>query len=348
MLLYHIALRLIVLFTVLAVLAAAIGGWLPPAPELVYQQNDPVTYANEIYRLDIRSRLPFNLSRHPAGDVSPVWLPDASVISFGSNRGGDLDLYTVTPNGQALTLLDDTAQEGFGTVWSPDGTQFAYLGGVGTYIDVFVTDQRGNLTRQLTHAGIASGLAWSPDGTHLVFTNAHQNQPDLFMVHVEYGSPRRLTRNRRVSSPVWLNDGSQLAYTGVGEDGTRRLYAMDLDTDGKPIHEVPIIADVYEVAWSPDEQQIAYVAGELGARDLFVGQWRGDDVEDVRQITIGMQVQDIQWRDDGEWLVYAAEASPAAVDDLDLYALHVRSHKPRQLTANSADDLAPHWRPILR
>jgi Periplasmic component of the Tol biopolymer transport system len=68
----------------------------------------------EIYTLDVRTGLVFNLSRNDAADHAPSWSPDSSRLAFHSNRGGETDIYIMNAGGNQLRRLTFT-----GSSWRP-------------------------------------------------------------------------------------------------------------------------------------------------------------------------------------------------------------------------------------
>jgi hypothetical protein len=71
-----------------------------------------------------------NLTHTPSDEHSPAWSPDGNWLAFVSNRGNDLEIYTIcvtcpkTPDSLRLTFEPRSAGA---PIWSPDGRQIAYL-----------------------------------------------------------------------------------------------------------------------------------------------------------------------------------------------------------------------------
>jgi eukaryotic-like serine/threonine-protein kinase len=60
-------------------------------------------------------------------DRGPSWSPDGQRIVFGSNRGGDYQVWVVRPDGREMHLLVSHPTGAFSPVWSPDGTHLAWF-----------------------------------------------------------------------------------------------------------------------------------------------------------------------------------------------------------------------------
>src|SRR5213592_81348 len=97
-------------------------------------------------------------------DFITDWSPDGRQLMIVSGRDGDLELYATPLDGSPVTkLTDNTADDGAGTGWSPDGSRIAFnsnRGGAGQ--DVYVMNADGSDVTQLTFdAGVINtGPHW--------------------------------------------------------------------------------------------------------------------------------------------------------------------------------------------
>ena len=133
-----------------------------------------------------------NLTSSPGvGDSSPGWSPDGRRIAFLSDRDGDLEVYTMRPNGSSVRQL--TSNEGieFQPNWSPDGRRITFTSDRTDSAEVYVMDADGTNQTSLTakRGGVFS--AWSPDGRKIVYLSGDY---DIFTMNADGSHRRRLTR----------------------------------------------------------------------------------------------------------------------------------------------------------
>jgi Tol biopolymer transport system component len=216
------------------------------------------------------------LTDDPARDRGPAWSADGESIYFYSTRGGDYQVWSISPDGsnpRALTAFEGT------TVWlpsvSPDGTTFSAFNASGAYLFELNTDRPLTMADATAlppvdeEAGVRFGgigpLRWSPDGRYLAgVTIGSMPRPVLF--DVERGDYVFLDED--------LSPGSAYAWA----------------SDGR------VVVVVF------DKNEIRLVDVETGASSRFAASWVGpDDVVQVRPTP------------DLEWLYYLATSTESDV-----------------------------------
>jgi tol-pal system beta propeller repeat protein TolB len=103
----------------------------------------------------------------PKGQV-PDWSPDGSRIAYQSMATGNGDIYVMNADGSNQTRLTFTAQNEFGTSWSPDGGQIAFVRTLGTAVTeraIFVMNADGSGEYELAPGTRVP--AWQPRGDRL-------------------------------------------------------------------------------------------------------------------------------------------------------------------------------------
>ena len=191
-------------------------------------------------------------------------------IAFGVNVGGNTDVYTALPGGQALHRL--TTDPGFDAcaAYSADGRRIAYCSGEGGGpVQVWTMKQNGTDKQQVTHlGGPAIFPKFSPDGSELVFSAqpAGASTRNVYVVPSDGGTPQQLTSVGNNTYPEFSPDGSEIVFTS-DRTGTWQVWVMDanggdqiqLTFDSLPKDEIP--------DWSPDGSKIAYLADTTLAPD---------------------------------------------------------------------------------
>ncbi|HSK87781.1 MAG TPA: zf-HC2 domain-containing protein, partial [Anaerolineales bacterium] len=168
---------------------------------------------------------PTPVATHPSPSQA-----DNRLLAFTSiGEDGNLDIYTMRPDGSALTNLTNNPAYDANPFWSPDGKHIA-----------FESDRAG-----LQHIYLIS--ADSSDVTRLTDGEAR------YEIGATYG----------MNSTPWSPDGTKLIVSlwPPGET-TRTLYVMDADGGNK----TPLVSQPSNYfsfpSWSPDGQRITFIADD--------------------------------------------------------------------------------------
>jgi Tol biopolymer transport system component len=160
------------------------------------------------------------------GGTDPAWSPDGTRIAFASAREGNLEIYTMSSDGdgESVKRLTDTGWAEGDPAWSPDGSRIAYaaklhmdgvtmcgnmpVGGLarpdgnGPYIYSLMADGGGQQKIKVT--GSNAEPAWSPGGSEIIFVGGLESDPQLYLISASGGSALQLTFDPvEKSSPSW-------------------------------------------------------------------------------------------------------------------------------------------------
>jgi tricorn protease len=165
------------------------------------------------------------------------------------------DIFTVpVEDGSTRNLTQTSGVREFSGLWSPDGSQVAYISDQGNQHQLVLQNQDGLSPGQsfdLHNSGYLTLLSWSPDANRLVYQDNHLN---LFAFDLKSKKSQKLdTSLRRSQFKVSFSpDSRYLAYTVVGENYFSQIKLYDFSnnksaqiTDGMSHVDDPVFSQDY-------------------------------------------------------------------------------------------------------
>jgi Tol biopolymer transport system component len=240
-------------------------GLLPAAGRATYPGgNGLIAFTNvhseDIFLMNADGSLPGPFLADPKlYEDDPSWSADGGRLVFVTTRlsddNPDYDIEVIGTDGTGRLALTDTGDDERYPVFSPDGTQIAFIKRAGGASNLFVMNSDGSDVQRLTDTGDADGpIDWSPDGAAIAFTleNDFGQHIAAYNVATETVTPLTLVGDQEDASPSYSPNGTQIAYHRtflLGDDPTIRV----MNVNGTGDHAVPSAnPSADEVTWSPD------------------------------------------------------------------------------------------------
>jgi Tol biopolymer transport system component len=243
-----------ILVTVLAATALAVGSLTSPAPPSMGPAlNGLIAYDAEgdIWVMNPDGSGQRQLTSGPALDIEATWSPDGTRLAYWSVND------PAQPSGPANPSTDDGefVERGVASV--------AVIGLDGAPPTVLATDLK-------LEYPFTSPVSWSPDSRRMAYPHVEQGRSVIDTISVDDQRPVRVATGR---SPSWSPDGRWIAYVEVGPVARVMVIETAHPETARPIGDIGdgLNANAWP-QWSPDSRFITYHTNRDSARDIVVAE----------------------------------------------------------------------------
>jgi len=283
-------------------------------------------------------------------NASPVVAaPADGLLVFQSDRGGQLDLWTMRADGSGATRLTDDKVADVFPEYSPSGRMIAWSRGDASRREVWVMDTDGTNWRQVTvNTFRDDDVVWSPDSSRLAYRSVRDGNMDIYVIGADGTGERRLTAAPgRDLAPDWSPDGSRITFSS-DRSGALAVYSMSAVDGGDVRKLTPDSLNGAAARYSPDGSLLAFADGfcdTCGESDLWV---MAPDGSGLRQVTntATNEIPEAWSRNGARLVVDFARLSGNALSKGDIAVVTVATGATVALTSTTGiDEGHADWQP---
>ncbi|MCH8815613.1 MAG: PD40 domain-containing protein [Chloroflexi bacterium] len=275
-------------------------------------------------------------------------------IAFESSGDGDVEIYTMNPDGSSVLQL--TFNEAFDgeANYSADGARIAFSSDQAGAFDIWTMDSDGSNRTNLTDdSALDFSADWSPDGSRIAFSSNRDGDYEIYVMDADGGNIDRLTFDDAIDYlPKWSPDGTKIAFQ-TNRDGNGEIYVMEANGDN-PTNLTNHPSSDGDPDWSPDGSRIAFmsyredlgasVAGDPIYADIFTMDLSGGDIKQLTSLP--RDERDPRWSPDGTKIVYTGNADGGPGKAVVVMDASDGANKTN-LTGPPYVDSANDWQPLV-
>ena len=239
---------------------------------------------------------PHWLTHGTSTDRQPVYSPDGRWVTFSSNRGGNLDLWSVSRENGAVRRVTDDAADDWDVACSPDGSRLLWGSNRTGAYQVWTAKPDGSAASQLSHDGVfAQNPGEVPGGAWVFYASTNPARAGLWRMRGDGSEPARVV-DAVLELPEISPDGRYVLYV----DGLSSKIHVVRVPDGATVpFEIAFTrrknttALLGRARWMPDGKAIAFVGqDEAGVNGVFVQDFQpGRDTTATRRKLVGFDVE---------------------------------------------------------
>jgi len=219
--------------------------------------------------------------------AQPVFSPDAKRIAVVETdlhpestdqfaQTADIFVYDADTGARTRITTSGNREQAIAPVWSPDGTQLAYLALRGGSQGLYRKPSNGQGSEELLYKLPGAGYIlsdWSLDGKFLNFSSTQLGQSVLYALPLDgERKPVEVTKSTSTMQAARLSPDSRLLAYRSDESGKFEVYVRSFDPAGGKDAGKWKISDggLGMVAWRRDGQELFYYAPDRGIMAVSV------------------------------------------------------------------------------
>jgi CSLREA domain-containing protein len=285
---------------------------------------------------------PAQASAFPGANGKIVFSSDRTTGTGVHNPEGDLEIFTMNPDGTALKQLTKNTVGDFNPSYSSDGKKIAFSSARAGNLDIFVMNAGGTNQTNLTTKNTGSDFnpTFSPDGKKIAFETNRTDLLQIFVMNIDGSNPTNLTSNLLIAGdPAFSPKGDKIAF-----ESNQQIFVMDSNGTGQtPLTDTSRAEDP---TFSPDGNKIAFESdrdggGDPNKQDIYV--MNADGSNPVRLTDDPARDAQPAFSPDGKKIAFVSERDG---DDEDIFVMNAGGTNQTNLTPNTRHEINPDWQPV--
>ncbi len=248
------------------------------------------------------------------------------IIGFASERDGDLEIYTIYPDGSDIRQLTFNSLKDKNPYFSLDGKYIVFDSNRDGQSEIYIMNVDGSNQRRLTYnSAIDWDPAISPDNSKIVFTTSRRTGHDsnIFIMNVDGSNQVPLTYDDYDNAdPSFTSDGKIIFHSN--RDGNYEIYIMNIDGSNLRRLTYNSAKDILPSV-SRDGSKVLFTSDRDGDNEIYI---MNIDGSNVRQLTFNnVDDRDAVFSPDGQYIVFTREVN----GDRELWIMNVDGNNQRRL-----------------
>ncbi len=232
-------------------------------------------------------------------------------LTFSSNRDGDLEIFTMRPDGTGVKQLTKNKVEDFSAAFSPDGRKIVFVRDIllsdgSEDREIFIMNADGTGERRLTFSsGDDDDPTFAPDGKIVFGSERDEITGEIYVMNADGTGVKRLTFNSRTDfSPIFSPSGKKIAFVGFESNNTE-IFAMNADGSNQTNLTNNEALDLHP-AFSPDSRQIVFSSDRDDDFEILVMEANGSNQTSLTN-NLGRDLEPT-FSPDGEKIAFDADS----------------------------------------
>jgi len=234
-------------------------------------------------------------------DSRGAWSPSGKMVTFNSDRGGDMNIWLFTFADSNARKLTSGQGGDFQPNWSPDERKIAFFSSRSGSPNIWEVELASGTVRPLTsNSGVNVNPFYSPDGKVIAYQSDQSGRLEVWLMNADGSDPRKLTNVGVTGHFVrWSDDGREIVFRCAcnGKPATWKVPVQG----GDPQPFVEMMGGSH-MSFSPDRSRIMDVVGH---RVLWVSPVSGGKPERVYEFPDSdVRIDYPVWSPDGKWVMF--------------------------------------------